>query len=471
MLRVLQNKYLQLVIILIISTIVIFYNLGQNPINDWDEARYAVNALEILKNRDFIVLHYGHSPDLWNVRPPLGAWLIAISFKIFGYTEFALRFWSALWAVLTIGLIYLFGTVFVNQKVGFFSSLILLSSSQYIGYHSARTGDYDSPITFFIVLVSFLFLLSLKTEQKKYFYISAIPLALGFLYKGVVGFIPLVLIGLFLLFSGKIKKFSLKDYFFFGDVFLVLTLPWITARYLAGKEFFIQMLRGDIYMRATQAIEGHTGGVNYYFLRITEGFNPWHFLLLPALLVVIYLVIKKRSDFYLYLLIWFFTIFLGMTMVQTKLSWYIVPLYPAMALIIGGLFGWLWQLGSKKVYQGLVVFLFFLFLFFASKEIHKIISPVYQPNQFIKQIKINSDKFKQVNNVYISDRVLSQSETFYIESVVEGKVFYCNYFNLCPIKPGDGLVVKNLQVKDKLDKDYTLDLILSGDGFLLYKKL
>lgn len=73
-----------------------FWKLGADPLNEWDEPRRGVNAMELLQNGDLVNMYYGGKPDTWHAKPPLMVWLIAISFKVFGYNEFALRLPSAL---------------------------------------------------------------------------------------------------------------------------------------------------------------------------------------------------------------------------------------------------------------------------------------------------------------------------------------------------------------------------------------
>src|SRR4051812_44262711 len=62
----------------------VFAGLGSVSINDSDEARYGVSAYEMLHNRSFLVTTYAGEREYWNLKPPLGYWLMALSFWIFG---------------------------------------------------------------------------------------------------------------------------------------------------------------------------------------------------------------------------------------------------------------------------------------------------------------------------------------------------------------------------------------------------
>jgi len=130
-------EYGIIILLLLISAGVIFNNLGSSNFFDWDESRHGENSLEILKTNDWIVLKYGGQPDFYNVKPPLGAWLIAFSFSIFGVDEFALRFWSAIFGVGTILLVYLFGSEIENKCMGLYPAISLL-----IGYYINRLQQH-----------------------------------------------------------------------------------------------------------------------------------------------------------------------------------------------------------------------------------------------------------------------------------------------------------------------------------------
>jgi len=56
---------------IILSASVLFYHLGMMPLQVWDEARLADNALEMATNGLSLITTYDGSPDHWNTKPPL----------------------------------------------------------------------------------------------------------------------------------------------------------------------------------------------------------------------------------------------------------------------------------------------------------------------------------------------------------------------------------------------------------------
>ena len=69
--------------ILVLATIA-FYRLPDMPIEQFDEARVANNALEMSLSGPSLVTTYGGQPDHYNTKPPLLVWLIAGSISLLG---------------------------------------------------------------------------------------------------------------------------------------------------------------------------------------------------------------------------------------------------------------------------------------------------------------------------------------------------------------------------------------------------
>ena len=84
-----------------------FFKLGNGAVCQADEATHGVNAYEMAQNDEWLVNTYKYDTDYFNSKPPLSLWMIMISYKLFGYTPFALRFASALFGFASCVLITL----------------------------------------------------------------------------------------------------------------------------------------------------------------------------------------------------------------------------------------------------------------------------------------------------------------------------------------------------------------------------
>lgn len=160
-----KRQYLLLSLIILLAVFLRFWQLGQNPPSlTWDEAAWGYNAYSLgIDGRDefgrFLPLDYLES--FGDFKPPVYAYLDVIPVKIFGLNEFAVRFPSAFFGVLTVLITYfLVKRLFQNSKnkdlYALFSSLFLALSPWHIML--SRAAFEANIATFFIVLGIFLFL-------------------------------------------------------------------------------------------------------------------------------------------------------------------------------------------------------------------------------------------------------------------------------------------------------------------------
>jgi 4-amino-4-deoxy-L-arabinose transferase-like glycosyltransferase len=68
-----KNKLLLLFTFGII-TFLCLYKLGQQPLSQWDEARRAINAMEMIRTGDLVNLYYRGLPEVSNFKPPFVVW-------------------------------------------------------------------------------------------------------------------------------------------------------------------------------------------------------------------------------------------------------------------------------------------------------------------------------------------------------------------------------------------------------------
>src|SRR5215831_7218240 len=110
--------------VLTLGLIMIFYRLGEGSFYDWDEAWYAQISKEMLVSNDWVVLHYNGFPFLH--KPPLYFWLTAMTYKLVGVTEFAARFWSAVFGFGVMFLTFFLGLRLRSWAVGAAAVVLLL---------------------------------------------------------------------------------------------------------------------------------------------------------------------------------------------------------------------------------------------------------------------------------------------------------------------------------------------------------
>jgi 4-amino-4-deoxy-L-arabinose transferase-like glycosyltransferase len=349
------EKYYYLFILIIFSLALfnLFYLLKETPVYSWDEARHGISSYEMIKQNQYIINTYGYKGDYWNLKPPLSFWAISLGYKITGFNPLGLRLFSAVAAFLTIAAITAFTSIRSGRFASLITALVLTVSPKYIVIHSARTGDADSLFVFFFTLsmVSMLMI----NRSIKYLYLAGLGFSLAFLTKSWHA-VNIVIIGfLYLLLTKKLFKLKLKEWGLFLSASLLPILLWIALRYSRdGIKFFKAMIEYDLLTRTSTTLEGHIGDFWYYFNIIKDFYYLW--LLLLAFGILAGVIIFRRNflnmnegtrNYILGITLWLLIPLVVFTKAKTKIGWYVLPLYPAIAVAIGALCGAITR-GTKR---------------------------------------------------------------------------------------------------------------------------
>src|SRR3989344_6261361 len=170
-------KIVWIVLVLIFSGILLFYGLGNNALTDYDEATYGHVVNETLKSGQFGTLKHSVSGN-WFEKPPLYFWLAMFSQKVFSNPEFALRFPSAFFGLLSIALTMLIAFhIGKNYYIAAFAGAILATTPIFI--EGARQVRLDIPVTAAILFSFYCFLRGLKNPR--WFLGVGIGIAIGFM--------------------------------------------------------------------------------------------------------------------------------------------------------------------------------------------------------------------------------------------------------------------------------------------------
>lgn len=323
--------------LLILCYIIFFHHLGEFTLRLWDEGRNAVNALEIVKNHNFIVTYFKGNPDMWNVKPPLHIWIVAIFFKLFGVGELTLRLPSAISATLVILLIYVFGFKVLNNKlIGLLGSLIILSSMGFPDTHVGRTGDYDALLVLFSFLGAIFSFIYFQNPSKKILYLAGLSWTLSVLTKGVAGLLLVPGIILFSILSNNIIKLFKDLYFWKLVIFFGLVIgAYYVCRELANHGYIQAVLNKDIFGRYQKDIG--SGGSNFWYywdLMASFRFQKWIYFI--PISIISFFVTKEKivKQFILYSYLLVVSYFIIISKSETKQFWYDAQLYPLASLLV-----------------------------------------------------------------------------------------------------------------------------------------
>ncbi len=336
-------------IFLVAGFFIFFFRLDQPTIRRWDESRLAVTALEMTLNGNYLVAYFDGNPDMWNTKPPLLIWFIALCMKFFGYNEFSLRLPSAVCAMSTALILFLFAKIYFNNlKIGIISGLILITSAGFIGEHVARTGDYDAMLVLWTTIYSlsyFIYLNSDKSKENIYLSVTTVALVLAVLTKGIAGILALPGLIIYTSYQKKLEKILLasKVYYSIG-IFIVLVLGYYLLREYYNPGYLKAVMKSEL-MRGATIIESHQGSFLFYFEQLKLKFIPWLYLL-PVGLISQFNTKKIVKEFGVFGLFYLSFYFLIVSLSKTKLPWYDAPLYPIASLLIG--------IGISQVFDSLL---------------------------------------------------------------------------------------------------------------------
>jgi 4-amino-4-deoxy-L-arabinose transferase-like glycosyltransferase len=339
------QKWVQITLLIGFCLVVYFLNLGQWDLWNPDEPRYAQVAREMMNGGDWILMHY--NAKIYPDKPPLFFWLIAFSSYLWqGFSSFAVRFPAAFLGTLTVLLTFFLGRILYSSRTGFLSGLILATSLEF-AYLSTR-ANMDTTLTFFTTASLFCFFQWYRSSKDEShtqkpirglsIYGFYIGMALGTLAKGPVGFILPLSVGFVYLIFQKDWKGIRRMRLLPGMVlFVAIVFSWYLPALRKGGEDYLQATL------LTHTIDRYTKGwshvrpIYYYFYNFPIDFLPWIFFL-PAAMAYGYSreKMEKRREFF-FLFIWFVIIFLFFSLSKGKRAIYLLPLYPAVSIMVGKL--------------------------------------------------------------------------------------------------------------------------------------
>lgn len=325
------------ILITIVLAVVYVIFLGYFPLITPDEGRYAEIAREMVLTHQYLVPHLNFI--LYFEKPVLFYWLTAFSIKLFGLSEWSVRLWPVIFAVLGCALTYLTTSILYSRAAGFFAAAILSSTLLYFGM--GHYANLDMTLTFFLSASLYAFILGTRLPQgsKKrfYFWSSAIAAALAFLTKGLIGFaFPAMIIGLYVLLLNQWRE--LKNWYLPSSIliFILVAAPWHILLQLKEPSFAYFYFITQQFARYSTLTATRYEPFYFYSLVFMIGFFPWSFFLIQAFrrFWPNWRERKQKTIEY-FLLIWFFSILLFFSLSQSQLIPYILPIFPPAAIIVG----------------------------------------------------------------------------------------------------------------------------------------
>ena len=316
------------------------------PPVDRDEARFAQATKQMVETRDFVDIRF---QDDVRYKKPVGIyWLQAAaveSASALGLSGAPLRIWlyripSLIGAIGAVLLTYWAALAFVTRRGAVFAAL-LMCSSVLLGVE-ARLGKTDAMLLLTVVAAMGAMARAYLSWQRgedlphppwSWPAIFWTALAGGILLKGIIlMFVALTILTLAILDRSVAWLSRLRPVW--GLMWmLVLVLPWFVAIYWrAGDAFFADSVGGDMLSKLS-AQESHGAPPGVYLLLFWITFWPGAPLAGMAAPAVWR---ARREPGAQFLLAWLVPSWIVFEAVLTKLPHYVLPLYPAIAILTVG---------------------------------------------------------------------------------------------------------------------------------------
>jgi len=336
-------------LLLFLFCVVWFCNLGYRSLVRPDEGRYAEIAREMAVSGDWV------TPRLNAIKyfekPPLQYWATAAAYKAFGEREWTARLWTALTGFFGVLMVGFAGARLFDRRTGLYSALVLVSCILYAAIGHINTLDMG--VTFCMTLGLLGFLLSQHSgqrtrESRLWMWLAWAAMGLAFLSKGLIGLVlPGTAMAAYALIQRDLSFLKRLEPVAGIAIMLAIALPWVVAVSMANPEFPHFFFIHEHFERFLTQGHRRTAPWWYFIPILIAGMLPWAPMLGQALIGA-WKRDSTQAPFKVrrFLLIYAGVIFLFFSTSQSKLPSYILPVFPAIALLVGE---WLSHVRGRKL--------------------------------------------------------------------------------------------------------------------------
>ncbi len=324
------------------------------PLLNADEGRNASIAWEMQQNGHWLIPTYNGLPYL--DKPAFFFKTIAFSFAIFGHTEWAARFPSAFFALMSLFSIFLFCKREYNATTALAAVVVVSTTPLFFAF--ARFVIFDMTLGFFIIAAIFSgYLAQTKTHFSKAWLLLAFAcMGCATLVKGPVGLvIPLLVLVVFYISDGHLSAVKRLFTWSNGLIFLAVVLPWFLGVTYFRPDFPYYGLIRESFLRFFTPAFHRTHPFYFYLPVIMITALPWS-ILLPKTVATLWKNRKQltRPDRLLFTFALVEIVFFSFS--QSKLAGYVLTAVIALMVLVARTFS---QLEIRSLKKSTLVFIIF----------------------------------------------------------------------------------------------------------------
>jgi 4-amino-4-deoxy-L-arabinose transferase-like glycosyltransferase len=343
----LDDSRVAVALLALATVFLLFHDLGGAALFNPDEGRNAEIAREVLETRDWITPHYNFLPRI--EKPMFFYAATALSYKLFGVSEAAARLPSALAALAILVMTYFFVRRIAGERAALWSALALVTAVQFNIF--ARIVIVDMVLAFFITAALMAFYLANIAEAQKvkrrYYFVMYAAAAGATLVKGPIGFIfPGMIVVAYIAMGRKWSTLKEMDLGWGVLIFLLIVTPWYAVAEARRPGYLAYFLGQEHFARFLTPRYNRGKPWHYFFGVVAVGFFPWT-LILPRIAARLW---RRRDDFAMFTVLWAVVPFVFFSFSKSKMSEYLLPIYPALAALAGTTLAY----GLKRIDLGLL---------------------------------------------------------------------------------------------------------------------
>ena len=327
-----DRSALRFAALVVVGLAMLFFGLGDRPLWDTDEGMHAATSKTMVETGDW--LHPMLNGEPFYDKPPMFNWLVALSFVALGFTEFAARLPAAIAGLATVLVTYGYGRHAVGSQAAFLGAIVLATSLEFVVL--SRVVVHDILLAFGVTTACLAFFAAYAGERRRTTHLIVMYAATGLavLAKGPVGALLSGGAVLTFLVLRRDPRFIRKMMLVRGTLLVaVVGLPpylLMAARDPDFARYFVVVQNVGSFVSAESR---HPEPFYFYLPILIAGLFPW-IAFLPAAVRV-----SRRPDDIpggrAFLWAWFGFVVLFFSAAVSKLATYVLPAFPAAALLIG----------------------------------------------------------------------------------------------------------------------------------------
>lgn len=345
-------------------SLIFFYALwiGSYPLFTPDEGRYSEVAREMIVTGDYI------TPRLNGIafldKPILYYWLQASAIQLFGLKEWSLRFWPACMGIMGSIVVYITGRILFNRRTGIISAVILATSPLYFGASHYANLDLEVAVLVSSALLFFITAMNTPSQRSRsiFLILAYVFSALAVLTKGLIGIaFPVMIIGSWIVLLNR-WNLLLQIRLIIGLVlFIIIAAPWYVLAQQANPQFFNYFFVLQQFSRFLTKADFNNQTTTWFYVPIVlTGFLPWTCFIFQAVFQHVKSIWQDKQKYSseLFIITWFVIVFTFFSIPKSKTIGYILPVFPALSLILGNYLSNYWgQFKNLGIQVGIFLFI------------------------------------------------------------------------------------------------------------------